>query len=41
MGGVEDQVGRRPQYEAFADEFLDHAEHSLLSATGDGNGHEL
>ena len=32
MGGVEDQVGRQPQYEAFADEFLDHAEHSLFNA---------
>ena len=32
MGGVEDQVGRQPQYEAFSDEFLDHAEHSLFNA---------
>ena len=32
MGGVEDQVARQPQYEAFADEFLDHAEHSLFNA---------
>ena len=32
MGGVQDQVGRQPQYEAFADEFLGHAEHSLFNA---------
>jgi len=32
MGAVDDQVGRQPQYDAFADEFLDHAEHSLFNA---------
>ena len=32
MGGVDDQVGRKPQYDAFADEFLDHAGHSLFNA---------
>ncbi len=32
MGGMDDQVGRQPQYVAFADEFLDHAEHSLFNA---------
>jgi hypothetical protein len=32
MGSVDDQVGRRPQYDAFADEFPDHAEHSLFNA---------
>jgi SAM-dependent methyltransferase len=32
IGGVDDQVGRDPQYEVFADEFLDHAEKGLFNA---------
>jgi SAM-dependent methyltransferase len=32
MGGVDDEVGRDPQYEVFADEFLEHAEDGFYNA---------
>jgi len=32
MGGVDDAVGRVPQYDVFADEFLDHAESGFFNA---------
>ena len=32
MGGMDGKVGREPQYEVFADEFLDHAEDGFANA---------
>jgi SAM-dependent methyltransferase len=34
-GGVADEVGREPQYDVFADEFLDHAEDGFYNACVD------
>ncbi len=31
-GGMEGEVGREPQYEVFADEFLEHAEDGFFNA---------